>query len=1670
MVTTDNKSVTKLASGNSYFKWRWDVRALATHRRVLNVIDGKDGDPYPQKMAEEDNMRLKALEAKTADLNKMADPKSTATPVEPTSAPRMTRTTSTPVSTPTAAATDTDLALASLAAEIRAMVIQGNEQKARAAATAAEAAEERFKDRVSRKLKDQREWRERELAARGLILDNMNDGYRSMWEKLGDAHTIWVKVETHFKNVVKLERTEVSNKLETVRLGQGASAEAMEQHMASFNLLCQRAEWADLAKTPEQKVEYWVNSLPPGMMSYKYHVKDRKGTDSEDVWSYASSQFALLVQDQRRYDQQQQPAAALAAHGSGKWPARKTDQQENGTGRGRKGGKHGGGPGKGRRNQKGGGGSKPRCYLCDSEAHLARDCPLKDEVKAFVKAKTGNRGGDHGSFGFGATAVVQETKNSGWPGWDSPAGLVASAVEGAVLNTMAHEEKDAWVLDSGCTQSMTSMRDMLTDIRAVAPRAVSGADNQVGPMAMEEAGDCVLQLQNGVLVEVPNVYYWPRSRFNLLSLHQLILRGWSSPTLTLRGQQVTHSDIHDYDGGYLQHADGRRLKFEVSGSGLWLVRTTNAGNHEVAAAMYQEPTLETEHHRLGHMGRKKLLVLAKAGLLRINYPSAKNDKWRQTQCPTCNLSNTIRSSRRGRSHRGTRDAELIHLDLTGPFNPSREGFDHLAVMRDDYSKICAVVPMKGRVGAMPALKAFVALLERQTGCQTRFVRSDNGPELVSPDAQAWYREKGIIHETSPPYSPEHNGPAEAFVKVVKQMARAILVSSGLDHQYWADAARHAAVLYMKINVGSDGVAPWTKLTGRELGLDKMLAFGDACWVYTPKAHLPPRPKSSFQTPKGKLGRILGQKMDSTGWIVLLESGDVVRTADVRAADGASLEASPVSKPYPVRVVPQDEEHIGSEQEDDDDQQDDDQQDDTESPDLGPPVAMDAMDVDSAPAASEKRQKSQRVKHSWTYEPVIEEEEDDTPRGTNVVDGVRRSMRHHDQATLAMFEGDAAFTRPPPIVACVASAAISATHEYDDPRTVREALSGPYAKEWQAAMKVELDKLAAMRTWAPARLPKGRKKLTAKWVLKIKRDAAGKLVKFKARLVARGFMQVQGVDFDETFAPVGRTTSLRILIAIAVLLDWELQQADVEGAYLNGYLDKPIFMSYPEGVAPDGRNDCLLLKRSLYGLKQSGRAWWEELSAGLESIGFRRLESEWGLHFRPSSARHPVAALMLVYVDDLLLATKTREAGDSIFDKLAKLWTITKLGDVSTILGMQVVRDRANRTAHLSQPGYVAKIVERFPSPWLEHKTMPRAPLSKDRGEVDTTSEEDAELTPYQAVVGSLQWLASMSRPDIAFTSSRLATKLVSPTQEDWQKALRVVAYLKGTETHGLAFNIERRSYSTSSAFPDLEGFVDADWAQDPVTRKSTSGYLFKLGGCLISWYSRLQGCVAQSTVEAEYVALAEATKEAMWLRGLLDELGLRPRAPTLIHIDNQGAAKLAFKPAGHGRTKHIETRYHLVRHVVREGVVTLRYIPTAEQPADILTKALHGPRHQELTCKIGVSPETWLAEPSASAWGSRAQGRPRGHGRPHDGDGQRGHGRPRNGDSGYDRHLAARGAPATSVTTVAHIAPRDKAFAHSGPRKITTPKSNGMVASGRPPAQQPTRTRRSGGGDTLRRQ
>ncbi|KAJ9520612.1 hypothetical protein QJQ45_007481 [Haematococcus lacustris] len=497
----------------------------------------------------------------------------------------------------------------------------------------------------------------------------------------------------------------------------------------------------------------------------------------------------------------------------------------------------------------------------------------------------------------------------------------------------------------------------------------------------------------------------------------------------------------------------------------------------------------------------------------------------------------------------------------------------------------------------------------------------------------------------------------------------------------------------------------------------------------------------------------------------------------------------------------------------------------------------------------------------------------------------------------------------------------------DTPTVLEALSGPHADSWREAMHTELASLHANGTWTLVERPSGARVLPTKWVLKIKRDATGAIEKFKARLVAKGFMQVSGVDVGDVYAPVSKHTTLRALLALAAARDMEVHQIDVEAAFLNGTLqpDEVIYVQQPEGFEEGSPNTVCRLQKALYGLRQAPRAWHAKLKQELEGMGFFASESDPALFMLPRSSG---TVYLLVYVDDCLLCTEKGDFDSLNFVKqrLSSVFGIKDLGQTRWFLGMQISRDRAQGTLQLDQQQYIKELLSTYSMTEAHSKAVPMAPGTKLVKEGDAL---DIAHNSYSALVGSLLYLSCCTRPDIAYAVGALARHMASPTQQHWAAAKTVLSYLNGTVSQGLVFG----------GNDSLQGYCDADYAGDKDTARSTTGYVFTLHGAAISWSSRLQPTVAMSTAEAEYMAASGAVKEAVWLRKLMQDLGL-PGTCVNIMCDNQAALQLLNNPMASARSKHISVHHHFARERAARGEVMFTYCSTSEMVADVMTKPL----------------------------------------------------------------------------------------------------------------------------------
>ena len=459
-------------------------------------------------------------------------------------------------------------------------------------------------------------------------------------------------------------------------------------------------------------------------------------------------------------------------------------------------------------------------------------------------------------------------------------------------------------------------------------------------------------------------------------------------------------------------------------------------------------------------------------------------------------------------------------------------------------------------------------------------------------------------------------------------------------------------------------------------------------------------------------------------------------------------------------------------------------------------------------------------------------------------------------------------------------------------------------------------------------PSDQKVIGCRWVCKLKRGVDGSVTRHKARLVARGYSQTEGIDYDEVFAPVAHSATIRTLLSFANSNDLEIHQLDVKTAFLHGVLDCDLYMEQPEGYEDKEHPDYVCkLSKCLYGLKQSAKCWNQLLDQHFIETGYTKADADGCLYVKVEGGS---VVIMGVYVDDFIPISNDLELMKAEKAALAKKFEVVDNGNIEYFLKMAIKRDRQSRTLMISQPNYIETILAKFGM--LECK--PVATPMDSNASFDKLSDEDERFdrTTYQQAIGCLTYLATRTRPDISASVGILSKFMADPGPAHWSGVKRILRYLQGTRNYGLVF--------VGGDKDVLLGYSDSDWAGDIVTRRSTSGYVFQLGQSTISWCSKRQQTVAKSSTEAEYVALSIASQEVIWLRRLLSDLKVDMSAATEMMEDNRGAIDLSKNPKNHGRTKHIDVSYHFTRERIASKEIKVNYVPSAANLADVMTKPL----------------------------------------------------------------------------------------------------------------------------------
>ncbi|KAG8493315.1 hypothetical protein CXB51_010698 [Gossypium anomalum] len=493
----------------------------------------------------------------------------------------------------------------------------------------------------------------------------------------------------------------------------------------------------------------------------------------------------------------------------------------------------------------------------------------------------------------------------------------------------------------------------------------------------------------------------------------------------------------------------------------------------------------------------------------------------------------------------------------------------------------------------------------------------------------------------------------------------------------------------------------------------------------------------------------------------------------------------------------------------------------------------------------------------------------------------------------------------------------------EPECYEEAIESECKDQWVEAMKDELQSLHENHTFELVKLPKGKRALKHQWVYRLKQEEKSSSPRYKARLVVKGYTQKRGVDFEEIFSPVVKMSSIRTILSLAACYDLEVEQMDVKTAFLHGDLEEELYMEQPEGFVAQGKEDYVCrLKKSLYGLKQAPRQWYKKFESIMGEQGYKKTTSDHCVFVKRFSGDDFI--ILLLYVDYMLIVGQNTSRIEKLKQELSKSFAMKDLGPAKQILGIRLTRDRKARKLWLSQERYIEKVLQRFSMDKAKAVNTPFAihfRVSVKHSPSTEKEKEEMQKIPYSSAVGSLIYAMVCTRPDLAYVIGTVSQFLSNPGREHWNAVKWIMRYLRGTSNMKLCFGNEK---------PVLVGYTDSDMAEDIDLRRSTSGYLITYAGGVVALQSRLQKCVALSTIESEKYVL---------------------------YCDSQSAIHLGKNSTFHARSKNIDVRYYWIRDVLEAKLLELEKIHINDNGADMLTKAL--PRGKFEACCLTSSMEAF---------------------------------------------------------------------------------------------------------------
>ena len=908
------------------------------------------------------------------------------------------------------------------------------------------------------------------------------------------------------------------------------------------------------------------------------------------------------------------------------------------------------------------------------------------------------------------------------------------------------------------------------------------------------------------------------------------------------------------------------------------------------------------------------------------------------QCLPCVKGKTKRLINKLPDKRSDTVFEFVHSDITGPKNVDGTlgNFNYIVNFVDDYSNYTIVYAIKYKSDLPAAFEKFLADTSRFG--KVKRIRTDNAKEYLSARFEQICIDNKIRHETSAPYCPWQNGTAERSFGTLGAHVRCLLIASNAPNTLWPQAYKYAAYLYNRSPIERINCTPYELVHGNKPNVCKLQMFG------APVEVLDNHPASKLH-PRTKSGVFIGIDHKTSAYLVWFPDEGQSRSAN------RVIFPKEVDEPPNLVIAPETSTTSLQQQHLEPDTTPSNQVGNTSHPSEGqerPPQGR-GQSHPTVRRPTPRRERSsgrgqrtpvQEAPVKYNFSDVNQMQLRSSRKGNISEPGTRKlfdvndnicnkpvretnePLRYGDPVSIDELGADYCFN----ISALQYCYGVSTV-----PDTYNAAMKSPDADKWLSAMQSEYDSLIEHNTFDFVTKPKDARLITGRWVFSIKTDINGN-IRYKARWVARGFLQIYGLNYTDTYAPMSRMTSIRALMFFCANFGFLAHQLDVTTAYLNATVDTVIFMEQPKGFSKDKSKVCRLNK-SLYGLKQSAKLWNDTIHQFLISCKFRRSNADMCLYLKSEAGG---LIFVLIWVDDIICISSNNLLLDNFKNQISSKFKVKDLGPLTFFLGVEFTI--SHNSVQMSQSKYCKTVLERF---GMMNSNPQKIPCDKDLYNQLIAAKNSPNLTnptKYRELVGSLIYLQQVTRPELSFIVNILGQNMANPNQFHWELGLKALRYLRGTIDFKLNYNkVDNMS---------LIGYADADWGNAP-DRRSMSGYCFYFAhnSSPISWASRKQSLVATSTCNAEFVALSEAVSECVWLQTLLKDLSMRQMhwRPAQMFCDNTGAIALAANPCHHRRSKHIEIKHFHVRDHLEIGTIKLDYVPTNDNIADGYTKSLPAP-------------------------------------------------------------------------------------------------------------------------------